>query len=127
MSGTPKSARLAGVRVLLIDPDPRARATLARALEQHGARVVAVGVNEARGVITTPAHFDAVVCEDEIGEATCTELVQIDPAWKRVPLVLLTAKGRAEGAAVRGVARVLPKDVEPLKLVETLVEVVRGG
>jgi PAS domain S-box-containing protein len=130
LSGRPFAAGpiLAGLRILLVEDDGEARASIAAVLEEcHGSVTLAASVEQALEGLRR-ARFDVVVSDiampGEDGYGLVRRLRAGDVAGHRdVPAVALTAYAGAEDrqrALRAGFHAHLPKPIDPAELVDTL-------
>ena len=133
-SGMTDSCRdIAGLRILVIDDEPDARALVKRLLEDCDALVTSTGsVNEAVRLIET-GNFDVLVSDigmpGEDGYSLIRRVRQLDKGkGGDIPAIALTAYARAEDrvkAVAAGFQMHVAKPVEPVELV-TMVAGVAG-
>jgi hypothetical protein len=117
-------ADVAGVRVLVVDDEPDARALVQRLLRDRGA-VVAVAASAAEAMACLDgARFDVLVSDVGMPEADGYELIRRVralgvAAGGNVPAIALTAYARAEDrvrAIAAGFQMHVTKPVEPVEL-----------
>jgi PAS domain S-box-containing protein len=116
---------IAGVRVLIVDDEPDARALLRRLFEERGA-VVGTASSPAEALSMLRAERPDVLISDigmpgEDGYALIRQVRALSPEdGGRTPAIALTAYARAEDrvkAVVAGFQHHLSKPIEPMELV----------
>jgi PAS domain S-box-containing protein len=114
---TPEFPRLDGVRVLVVDDEPDARALLGTVLEQCGANVAAVPSAAAALEALGRDHYDVLLSDISMPEEDGYQLMRkvraVDP---RLPAAAVTAFARAEdreAALAAGFQLHVAKPVEP--------------
>jgi CheY-like chemotaxis protein len=119
------SVRIAGVRVLVVDDEPDARALLRRLFEERGATVsTASSATEALSILQTERP-DVLISDigmpDEDGYTLIRRVRSLRPEHGgRTPAIALTAYARAEDrvkAVVAGFQHHLSKPIEPVELI----------
>jgi two-component system sensor histidine kinase/response regulator len=118
-------------RVLVVDDNPRARAALARMLENAGMRVAAVGDADAAyaALETADPAFDLTFFDRDMpgtdGLALLRSLERLPPNRrpKVVMSALLSGEDTFHGALKAGVADVLAKPLTPWQVAESLARV----
>ena len=121
-------ARIAGVKVLVVDDEPDARALVKRLLEECQGRVITAGsVAEALSLVRSEKP-DVLVCDigmpGEDGYSLIRRVRALPPdAGGQVPAAALTAYARPEDrvkAMLAGFQTHLGKPVEPAELIATV-------
>jgi PAS domain S-box-containing protein len=125
---------LTGVRVLAVDDEPDARELLVTVLTMYGAEVLTV--SSAAEVLTAMVSFQPDVLISDIGmpDVDGYRLIQQIRALPpqqggRIPAIALTAYAREEDhqrAIVSGFQQRVTKPLEPERLVQAVVALVRG-
>jgi CheY-like chemotaxis protein len=125
---------LTGVRVLAVDDEPDARELLMTVLTMYGAEVLTL--SSAAEVLTAIVSFQPNVLISDIGmpDVDGYRLIQQIRALSpeqggRIPAIALTAYAREEDhqrAIVSGFQQQVTKPLEPERLVQAVVALVRG-
>jgi len=126
------ATRLDGVKVLLVDDEPDARALLIEMLAEHGAEPrAAANMTEALNVLNE-WRPDVLVSDIAMPGGSGYELIRQvrmrDDAESQIPAVALTAYARAEDrirALSAGFQMHVPKPVEPTELVTVIASLSR--
>ena len=122
------SVEIAGVRVLIVDDEPDARALLRRLFEERGAVVsMASSADEALSMVESEPP-DVLISDigmpTEDGYALIRRIRALAPeSGGRTPAIALTAYARAEDrvkALVAGFQHHLSKPIEPMELLVTV-------
>ena len=130
-AGVPREARLADVHVLVLDDEEDMRDLISMILEHAGARVTRVPTVAAAIAAMAADRPDVAISDlampGEDGYAFVERVRSSDSAALRgLPLVAMTAHARAEDrhrVLQAGFQRHVAKPIEPLELVDALVEV----
>ncbi len=120
--------KLSGLRILVVDDEPDARALTRRVLEERGADVVTVGSTfEAMAVVGGKSDLSIVISDIGMPEQDGYDLIRRVRALPgeagRIPAVALTALARGEDrkrALMEGYQMHLSKPADPLELVATI-------
>lgn len=129
------NVQIAGVRVLVVDDDPDARALLQRLFEERGATVsTASSATEALAILQAERP-DVLISDigmpDEDGYALIRRVRSLLPEHGgRTPAIALTAYARTEDrvkAVVAGFQHHLAKPIETVELLVTVASMVRTG
>ena len=124
--------QIAGVRVLVVDDEPDARALLRRLFEERGA-VVSTASSAAEGLSVVQGELPDVLISDigmpgEDGYALIRRVRALSPEnGGRTPAIALTAYARAEDrvrAVVAGFQHHLSKPIEPVELIVMVASLV---
>lgn len=129
--GQPAELTLQGLRVLVVDDEPDARALARRVLEESGAHVVTVAsALEALAVVGGDTVPSVVVSDigmpDQDGYDLIRKMRALPGHAGRVPAVALTALARAEDrqrALLEGYQTHVSKPVDPVELVAVIASV----
>jgi signal transduction histidine kinase/ActR/RegA family two-component response regulator len=130
-SGEPDELTLRGLRVLVVDDEPDARALTRRVLEERGAHVVTVGsALEALAVVGSDVAPSVVVSDigmpDQDGYDLIRKMRALPGLAGRIPAVALTALARTEDrqrALLAGYQTHVSKPVDPEELVAVIANV----
>ena len=130
-AGAIEEATLQGLRVLVVDDEPDARALARRVLEERGADVVTVAsALEAMAVVGGEMTPSVVVSDigmpDEDGYDLIRKMRALPGLAGRIPAVALTALARAEDrqrALLEGYQTHVSKPVDPAELVAVIASV----
>ena len=131
-------AGLIGLRVLVVDPDPKNRETLAGHIQSWRMRAGAApnAPEGLRKLQRSAAHgepYDVILLDDsllEMDEQVLSRVTQADPELARIPVVLLTSGDctRApEELARLGIRRWLPKPIRQSQLYDCLAGLMGPG
>lgn len=132
-SGAEPCAKIAGLRVLVVDDEPDARALVKRLLEDCDATAVtAASAREALDLLRS-SKFDVIISDigmpEEDGYALIRRIRALSPdQGSNVPAIALTAYARTEDrikAVSAGFLMHVAKPVEPLELI-TMVAAASG-
>ncbi len=121
---------LTGMRILVVDDEPDTREFLVFALEEHGAQATAVGSAEA--AMKAIASFQPDLLLSDIGmpgEDGYALIRRMRSHDIQIPAIALTAYARNEdrlSALEAGFQSHLAKPIEPGKLIDTLVKLVKS-
>jgi PAS domain S-box-containing protein len=126
-------AKIEGVRVLIVDDEPDARALIKRLLEDAGASVTTAAESSQATQLIQSGNFDVLISDigmpREDGYALIRRVRSLDPSiGGNIPAIALTAYGRAEDrikAVSAGFHMHITKPVEPAELI-TLVAAAAG-
>ena len=130
-AGAIEEATLKGLRVLVVDDEPDARALARRVLEERGADVVTVAsALEAMAIVGGDMTPSVVVSDigmpDEDGYDLIRKMRALPGLAGRIPAVALTALARAEDrqrALLEGYQTHVSKPVDPAELVAVIASV----
>jgi hypothetical protein len=118
---------LVGRTVLLVDDDARNIFALSSVLERRGMRVLtATTGNEAVGVVKSTPELAIVLMDimmPEMDGYQTMEVIRTDPAFRRLPIIALTAKamkGDREKCLEAGASDYLAKPVNTEQLLSAL-------
>jgi CheY-like chemotaxis protein/nitrogen-specific signal transduction histidine kinase len=121
--------RLSGVRVLVVDDEPDARALMGTVLEQCGADVATVASSTAALEALRSAHFDVLLSDISMPEEDGYQLIRKVRAMQpEIPAAAVTAFARAEdreAALAAGFQLHVAKPVEPATLARVVESLVR--
>ncbi|MCW2616806.1 MAG: response regulator [Frankiales bacterium] len=118
------------MRILVVEDDPSVRALLVADLELAGHEVEAVEHGTAGLASVAASTPDAVVCDVMMPEVSGWDVVRTlraDERWKRLPVVLLTARDTTDDVRhgyEAGASLVLSKPYDAGKLDEVLTALV---
>ncbi len=126
-------ANIEGVRVLVVDDEPDARALIKRLLEDSGASVTTAAESSEATQLIQSGNFDVLISDigmpREDGYALIRRIRSLDPSTGgNIPAIALTAYGRPEDrvkAVSAGFHMHITKPVEPAELI-TLVAAAAG-
>jgi hypothetical protein len=121
--------RLSGVRVLIVDDEPDARALMGTVLEQCGADVATVASSAAALEALRSAHFDVLLSDISMPEEDGYQLIRkVRAVQPEIPAAAVTAFARAEdreAALAAGFQLHVAKPVEPATLARVVESLVR--
>ena len=124
---TPDPVSLAGLRVLVVEDHADTRAIVELILAAAGATVTTAA--SAEDALVAVGGADIVVTDYRMGGETGTWLLaRIQERPAPIPVLLMTglADINARELETAGFARILKKPVDPFRLCEEVLEVVRG-
>jgi DNA-binding response OmpR family regulator len=106
-----------GWRVLVIESDPDAAATLTAALRLHGLDARAAHSGAAALALATETNPDVIVTDLDLPDADGCAFIRRVRGWPRPPAVIVvsghTALGRQKAAAAAGAAAYRLKPADP--------------
>ncbi|HEY7516963.1 MAG TPA: PAS domain S-box protein [Methylomirabilota bacterium] len=127
--GATEFPRLDGVRVLVVDDEPDARALLGTVLEQCGAAVAAVPSAAAALAALARERYDVLLSDISMPEEDGYQLMRkVRTVAPRLPAAAVTAFARAEdrdAALAAGFQLHVAKPVEPVALARAVESLVR--
>jgi CheY-like chemotaxis protein len=116
---------LGGRRVLVLEPDADAAATLTAALRLYGLDAHAAGTGAAALALAADAPPDAVVTDLDLPDADACAFIRRVRTWPRPPAVIVvsghTALGRKKAAIAAGAAEYRLKPTDPADLADAVL------